>query len=143
MTNTLTSVDLYAAVQHFYARQMQLIDSGHFEAYADTFTEDGVFQHTPGRAPAVTRPGIVRDLLEFNERFAGAPVKRRHWFDMIALDLQDDGTIVSTYYALVVTVRPGVKQPEIGPSCTVHDVLVLEDGQLRNKSRHVEHDQLF
>jgi actinorhodin biosynthesis protein ActVIA len=49
---------------------------------------------------------------------------------------------VSTVYALVVTTRPGGK-PEIAPSCVVHDVLVRHEGGLRNRSRRVEHDQLF
>lgn len=141
MTTTRSETDLYVEVQHFYARQMQQLDARKLEAYADTFTEDAEFGHTPGREPARTRAGIVRDLQEFHKRFEGDPMQRRHWFNMIALDPQDDGSIRSTVYALVIKTRPG-GTPEIAPSCVVHDVLVRQDGRLLTRSRRVEHDQL-
>lgn len=141
MITTTTSTELYAEVQQFYARQMQLLDGGDFAAYSRTFTDDGEFTHTPGREPARTPAGITRDLVEFHKRFDGDPVQRRHWFNHVNLEPQPDGSIVSTVYALVVTTRPGGK-PEIAPSCVVHDVLVRQDGELRNRSRRVDHDQL-
>jgi actinorhodin biosynthesis protein ActVIA len=131
--------DLYAEVQHFYARQMQLLDARKLEAYADTFTDDAEFAHTPGREPARTRPGILRDLYEVHERFEGDPQQRRHLFTMIDIEPTPEGPIRSTCYALIVTTRPG-SGPELVRSCVVHDVLVREDGVLRNKSRQVEHD---
>jgi len=142
MTSIITTrSDFYAEVQQFYARQMQTLDSGKLEAYADTFTEDGEFRHTPGREPARTRAGIIRDLYAVHQRFADDPQQRRHLFTMMNLDLQVDGSIRSTVYALVITTRPGGK-PELVRSCVVHDVLVREDGGLRNRSRMVEHDGL-
>jgi len=139
MTTTESRTDVYAEVQQFYARQMQLLDGGSFEAYADTFTEDGEFRHTPGRQPAKGRERIVRELYEFHERFADDPVQRRHWFNMVDLEPQDDGSIRSTVYALVITVRPDAR-PVLAPSCVVRDVLVRTGGELRNRSRWVEHD---
>ncbi len=141
MLTTAIGTDLYSEVQQFYAGQMQLLDGGAFEAYSQTFTEDGEFRHTPGREPARGRAGIVRELREFHKRFADDPVQRRHWFNMIHVEARDDGSIRSTCYALVVTTRPGDK-PEIAPSCVVHDVLVRQEGALLNRSRRVEHDQL-
>lgn len=140
-TTTTTRNDLYSEVLQFYARQMQALDGGDFTAYSETFTEDGEFRHTPGREPARTRPGIVRELERFHERFDGDPVQRRHWFNMVDLDPQPDGTILSTAYALVITTRPGGR-PDIAPSCVVRDVLVRQDGALLNRSRQVDHDQL-
>lgn len=134
------STDLYIRVQHFYAHQMQHLDAGRFEDYAATFTEDGSFQHSPGAEPAVTRPAIVRELVEFHRRFENDPVQRRHWFNHVALERQDDGSIRSTVYALVVTVRPGGK-PDIAPSCVVHDVLLDGPDGIQLKSRSVTHDQ--
>jgi actinorhodin biosynthesis protein ActVIA len=135
--------ELYARVQHFYAHQMQALDSLRFEDYAATFTEDGTFQHSPGVEPARTRPGIVAELVEFHKRFDGDPVQRRHWFGHIALVPAPDGALLATTYALVVTVRPGGK-PEIAPSCVVHDVLtVTSDGTIRTRSRQITHDQMF
>ncbi|MFE1554153.1 nuclear transport factor 2 family protein [Streptomyces sp. NPDC058734] len=134
------SADLYLRIQHFYAHQMQHLDSGRFEEYAATFTEDGEFQHSPGVEPARTRPGIVRELVGFHERFDNDPVQRRHWFNHIALELQEDGTVSSTAYALVVNVRPGGK-PEITRSCVVHDTVVDGPEGILLKSRRVTHDE--
>lgn len=142
MTITRPDSGLYTEVQQFYARQMQCLDARKLEAYAETFTEDAEFAHTPNREPARTRAGIVRDLYEFHQRFDGDPVQRRHWFNMIDIELQEDGDIRSTCYALIVTTRPGGK-PEIAPSCVVYDVLIRTEDGLLTKSRRVEHDQLF
>ena len=142
MISTATFTDLYAEVLQFYARQMQQLDACDFEAYGDTFTEDAEFRHTPFREPARTRAGIVRELHEFHrERFANDPVQRRHWFNMVDVDPQPDGSVNATFYALVITTRPGTT-PDIAPSCVVRDVLVRQDGALRNRSRRVEHDQI-
>ncbi|MEN8650839.1 nuclear transport factor 2 family protein [Streptomyces sp. 21So2-11] len=136
------STDLLVRAQHFYAHQMQHLDAGRFEEYAATFTEDGEFQHSPGVDPARTRPGIVRELVDFHRRFDGDPVQRRHWFNHMALEHQEDGTVRSTVYALVVTVRPGGK-PDVAPSCLVHDTLVDGPEGIRLKSRRITHDQQF
>jgi len=141
MTQNRTLGELYAEVQLFYARQMQQLDAGKLEAYAATFTEDAEFSHTPGREPARTRDGILADLQDFHKRFEDDPMQRRHWFNMIDLEPQPDGSIVSTFYALIVKTRPGAA-PEIAPSCVVHDVLVRQDGDLLNKSRTVEYDSV-
>ncbi|MYT28890.1 MULTISPECIES: nuclear transport factor 2 family protein [unclassified Streptomyces] len=132
---------LYAEVQHFYARQMQLMDRRDFEAFAATFTEDGEFSHTPGQL-ARTRAGIVVELREFHRRFDDDPVVRRHWFDMLVVDPQQDGSLRATFYALVVDTRPGVDS-RLGPSCLVTDVLVRVDGALLNRSRQVRQDRLL
>jgi actinorhodin biosynthesis protein ActVIA len=142
MITTGVSIDLYTEALQFYARQMQALDGGDFQAYADSFTEDGEFTHSPGLPPARTREGIFAELTEFHRRrFAGTPVQRRHWFNHVVLDQRADGDIDATAYALVLTVRPGVREPEIGPSCVVRDVLARVDGELRLRSRRVDHDQ--
>ncbi|MFJ4524579.1 nuclear transport factor 2 family protein [Streptomyces sp. NPDC088810] len=143
MPITASFTDVYTAVSQFYGRQVQLLDSNRFEEYAQTFTPDGEFQHTPGVPPARGRAGIVEELRRFNTRFADDPVQRRHMFSMLNLTEREDGAFDATFYALVLTTRPGVKQPVVGPSCLVHDVLVIEDGDVRNRSRRVAHDHLF
>lgn len=139
--HTAVGPDVHTRVQHFYAHQMQALDGGRFTDYAATFTEDGTFQHSPGATPARGRDGIVAELVAFHKRFDGDPVQRRHWFNHIALEPQSDGSLRSTVYALVVTVRPGGK-PEIAPSCVVHDVLVVTDESVLTRSRLVTHDQM-
>lgn len=70
----------------------------------------------------------------------GDPQRRRHHFSMVDLEPQDDGTLHTSFYALVLLVRPGVQTPEIRSSCVVRDVLVREDDELRNRSRFVTID---
>jgi actinorhodin biosynthesis protein ActVIA len=133
---------LYTEVMQHHATQMQALDARLFEQYAATFTEDGVFRHTPGREPARGRRAIVADLVEFHRRFTDDPVQRRHWFSMLALSPLDDGAVQADFYALVVTVRPEQK-PVLAPSCTVRDVMVRgDDGLLLTRSRWVEHDRV-
>ncbi|BAL90272.1 hypothetical protein AMIS_50520 [Actinoplanes missouriensis 431] len=143
MLGAITFTELYAAVSQFYGRQVKLLDTGRFEEYADTYTADGEFQHTPGVPPARTRAGIVAELKRFNSRFDGDPVQRRHLFTMLDVEELPDGTVAANYYALVLTTRPGVKEPVVGPHCVVNDILVWQDGRLFNRSRRVDHDQLF
>ncbi|UWZ40564.1 nuclear transport factor 2 family protein [Dactylosporangium roseum] len=118
---------------------MQALDEGKLEAYADTFTEDAVFGHTPGREPARTRPGILSDLYEVRQRQAADPQQRRHLFTMVDVEELTAGRLRATSYALVLTTRPG-GGPEMVRSCVVRDVLVRDDGQLRNAERLVDHD---
>ncbi|MGY4983986.1 nuclear transport factor 2 family protein [Streptomyces sp. 900105755] len=139
MESTGVSAELYAEVLQYYARQMQALDAGKVEEYAATFTEDAVFGHTPGREPARTRAGILSDLYQVRERFTVDPQQRRHMFTMVDVERLSDGRLRSTCYALVLTTRPG-DGPELVRSCVVRDVLVREDGRLRNQERLVDHD---
>lgn len=132
--------DLYVKVLQHYALQMQALDEGKFAEYADTFTVDGEFRHTPGRPAARGRQNIVEELHEFHRRFENDPVQRRHWFDMVAVHPEPDGVVRTTYYALVVTTRPETRAV-LAPSCVVRDVLVRQDGRLLNRSRIVDHDR--
>lgn len=134
----LDSGTVYPRVQQFYAAQMRFLDERDTTGYADTFTEDAEFAHTPGRTPARTRPGIVEDLTNFNLRFADDPMQRRHYVNMIDLKAADDGGLVSTAYCLVVKVRPG-KEPAF-VSCVMHDVLVEVEERLLTRSRHITYD---
>ncbi|MGH3699547.1 MAG: nuclear transport factor 2 family protein [Pseudonocardiaceae bacterium] len=139
MTGSPVSPHLYAEVLHFYGRQMQALDNRDFEAFAATFTEDGIFKHSPELDPAQTRPGIVESLHEFNKKFNDDPVQRRHWFNHLVVEQEEDGTLRSTGYALVITTRSGGK-PNMGPSCVMNDVLIREEDTLRVQSRMIDHD---
>ncbi|MGH4026967.1 MAG: nuclear transport factor 2 family protein [Pseudonocardiaceae bacterium] len=140
MTSVSSHTELYVAVQQFYARQMQKLDRRELEAYADTFTEDGVFGHARGEQPSRTRAGILSFLKEFHKRFETDPMQRRHHFNMIDLRSQDDGSIATSFYAMVFVTRPG-RQTELGASCTVEDCLVWQDGELLTRSRLIELDK--
>ncbi|MER6343679.1 nuclear transport factor 2 family protein [Streptomyces sp. NPDC001595] len=131
----------YAQVQHFYARQMQALDNGRLEEYADSFTKEGSFQHTPGVDPVVGRDAILAELRSFLKKYEDDPTRRRHYFNQMVLDPQDDGSVRSTVYALIVRVRPN-ERPEVWPSTVVHDVLDTTDGGILLRSRSVSYDQL-
>ncbi|CAM5717009.1 hypothetical protein SVIOM342S_07854 [Streptomyces violaceorubidus] len=51
--------DVYAEVQHFYARQMRLLDTGEADAWAGTFTEDGSFAPPSRPQPVRGRPALA------------------------------------------------------------------------------------
>lgn len=135
----VTTHELYTEVLQHYARQMRLLDDRDLAAYAATFTEDGVFSHSPGREPARTRPGILAELEAFHEQFATDPMTRRHHFSQVDVDPRPDGSIGVVCYALVVIRRPDAA-PEIRASCVVHDELVRGETGLLNRSRRVEID---
>jgi actinorhodin biosynthesis protein ActVIA len=132
---------LYAQVQQFYAGQVRHLDTMRAEEFAASFTGDGVFDHRPGADPLVGRTAIAAAIREYqNTRHAADPVQRRHWFNMLQVFPQDDGTLRTEYYAVVLQTRPGVFEPMVGPSCFVTDVLAYEDGELRTKFRKVSPD---
>ncbi|MET9882669.1 nuclear transport factor 2 family protein [Streptomyces sp. NPDC006430] len=139
--NTLVSGELYAQVQHFYAHQMQALDNGRLEEHANTFTEDGTFALTPGAAPAVGPDAILEELRLFMKQFESDPTQLRHHFNQIRLAPQEDGSIASTVYALIVRTRPA-EAPEVGPSIVIHDVIDMTDDRIRLRSRSVSYDQL-
>ncbi|MFF9486128.1 nuclear transport factor 2 family protein [Streptomyces sp. NPDC014676] len=135
---------LYAEVQLFYARQVHHLDAVRAEEFAATFAEDALFAHSPDEPPVRGRANIAREVRAYNERrFRTDPVQRRHWFTMLDVQEQDDGSVHTEYYALIGTTRPGEPRPVIAPSCLVRDVLVREDGELRTSKRQVTQDQQF
>ncbi|MEV7088435.1 nuclear transport factor 2 family protein [Streptomyces sp. NPDC093085] len=143
MSGSGVSADLYVRVRQFYARQMQALDGGRYDAYAASFTEDGTFVYSPDAEPAVGREVIHEELVRFHERFESDPMRQRHWFDHIVLEPADDGSLTATFYALVVNVRPG-GTPEFVTSALVHDVLVEEeDGATRMRYRRIDSDSVF
>ncbi|WDZ83571.1 nuclear transport factor 2 family protein [Micromonospora cathayae] len=140
MTPRPAPAELYVEVQQFYARQMHLLDAGRLDEFAGTFTPDGSHQPSPDKPPAYGRADIVAAIRQFDERYRDDPVVRRHWFNMLCVAPDDDGSIRADYYALVVATRPGV-QPIIPTSCLVHDVLHRVEGRLYVRSRRIDHDQ--
>ncbi|WP_116041454.1 nuclear transport factor 2 family protein [Amycolatopsis palatopharyngis] len=133
--------DLYVEIQQFYATQVQYLDALRFEEFADTFTEDGVFGHVRGAPAAHGRAGIVAALSEYQERrYGDDPTQRRHWFNMLKVMPQDDGSIVTSYYAVVLATKPGDPVALPTPSCSVQDVLVRQDGRLLAQEREVSAD---
>lgn len=134
---------LYAEVQQFYARQVELLDEMRAEQFAATFTVDGLFVPSPATPPVEGRAAIAAALWAAHERrFGGEPVRRRHWFNMLRVDPGFDGSLHTRYYTLVAVTRPWNPAPEFGPSAVVEDVLVRVNGVLLTRERRISPDHM-
>jgi hypothetical protein len=134
------SDDLYARLQHFYARHMQLLDDGDATGWASAFTDDGSFGQDTRPEPRRGREVIAERMRLNTARLAEQKLVRRHWVGNLTVTPVPDGTLRTRYYALVVDTPPG------GPaalrlSTVCDDVLVPgDDGGWQVKSRYISHD---
>jgi 3-phenylpropionate/cinnamic acid dioxygenase small subunit len=132
---------LYAEVQHFYARQMRLLDEGAVHEWAQTFTDDGVFAANAHPRPCEGRAAIEAAARQSAQELARDRVQRRHWLGMLQVDDRPDGSILARSYALIVSTPQG-GQAAVHLSCACDDVLVREYGTLRVQRRQVYRDDL-
>lgn len=133
---------LYTEVQHFYAGQMQLLDTRACAEWAATFTEDGVFDANGLPAPAKGRATIEAAARAAQDRLAEEGLVHRHWLGMVTVEEADDGTIRSRSYALVIQVPLG-GTPALHRSTVCEDTLVrADDGSLLVRDRRVTRDDL-
>ncbi|MFH8571853.1 nuclear transport factor 2 family protein [Streptomyces sp. NPDC017993] len=136
-----TTAELYAEVQQFYARQMQLLDEGRAEEWARTFTEDGVFAANAHPEPAAGRDVIAAAARRATDEYAAKGVQRRHWLGMVNIEPRGADEIQVVCYALVIeTPRGGQAALRVSTRCA--DLLVREDGQWLVKDRQVTRDDL-
>ncbi|MFF4102585.1 nuclear transport factor 2 family protein [Streptomyces sp. NPDC001903] len=132
---------LYAEVQQFYSRQMQLFDSFEAEPWARTFTEDAVFDVPTLPAPVVGRAALASNVRRNAEVQAGSGEQLRHWLGMLDARPQPDGTVHTRSYALVyLTPRGG--EPKVHRVCVMEDVLVPAPGGWQVAHRLVTRDDL-
>lgn len=133
---------LYVEIQQFYAYQMQLLDSGNADAWADTFTEDGVFAANAHPEPAVGRETIRVAATKAKAQHAEQGLQVRHWLGMVEVQEQEDGTARARSYALIINTPRG-GQAVVQLSTTCDDLLVRgEDGGWLVRHRKVERDDL-
>lgn len=133
-----SEAQIYYEVQQFYSRQMRLLDSGMAEAWAETFTDDGVF-HQNVSAPLHGRAAIAVAARARVEQIQADSKVRRHWLGMLEVMPQADGLVHTSYYALAMATPRG-KSLQVYVSTDNRDVLVNEGGQWLVKHRYVEHD---
>ena len=125
----LTTQD-YNDIQQLYARYNLAIDTGNGEAWAATFTPDGVFNNTNKGHDA-----LVQFIKDWREKRDGA--NRRHLNSNMVLTPTPDGANGSIYLLLLnVAVRPAT----IATTGIYEDVLVRTPRGWRFKSRIVHAD---
>ncbi|MDT0549858.1 MULTISPECIES: nuclear transport factor 2 family protein [Streptomyces] len=133
--------ELSAEIQQFYARQMQLLDDGEAEAWAETFAEDGVFAANAHPEPFTGRPAIAAGARRATDDFAARGIRRRHWLGMLSLEPKDEHTVFVRSYAQVIeTARGG--QSALRASTTCADLLVRRDGRWLVLDRRIHRDDL-
>lgn len=139
---TGTEADLYAEIQQFYARQMQLLDSGNAAEWADTFTQDGVFAANARPEPARGRETIRAAAAQAKAQHAQQGLQVRHWLGMLDIAAQPDGSVRVRSYALIINTPRG-GQAVIQLSTTCEDLLVRgEAGDWLVSHRQVVRDDL-
>ena len=96
----LTTQD-YIDIQQLYARYNDAIDSGDGEAYAATFTPDGVFNTFKGH------DAIVGFIQNWTTKMNGG--SRRHWNTNLVITPTPEGASGSVYLMLLdISVKPPV-----------------------------------
>lgn len=132
---------LYGQVQHFYARQMQMLDAGEVAAWAQTFTADGVFEAGGVPEPVGGREAIEAAARATAEEFERRGVTRRHLISMLTVDPADDGEFRARSYAVVLEIPSG-GEVMVHRSTFCDDVLVPAQGRLLVRHRKVTRDGL-
>lgn len=137
-----TDTARYAGIQHFYARQMQLLDSSDADAWAETFTEDGVFAANAHPEPVRGRENIRAAAAKAKAQHAEEGLQVRHWLGMLDVTDREDGSVLVRSYALIInTPRGGQSQVHLSTTC--EDVLVsTPDGGWQVSHRQVVRDDL-
>nr|WP_042193120.1 nuclear transport factor 2 family protein [Kibdelosporangium sp. MJ126-NF4]CEL20577.1 hypothetical protein [Kibdelosporangium sp. MJ126-NF4]CTQ89488.1 hypothetical protein [Kibdelosporangium sp. MJ126-NF4] len=108
-TGAFAPAELYAQVQQFYSRQMGLLDDGIVDAWTDTFTDDAVFEDTAVPEPLYGKEAIRTSVTARVEQIKAERLEFRHWFGMLNVETQPDGSVRTRYYALAISTPRGGK----------------------------------
>ncbi|MFE7853237.1 nuclear transport factor 2 family protein [Streptomyces sp. NPDC057403] len=138
---TEPSLLLYAEVQRFYARQMQQLDLGKAQSWAETFTEDALFDVPTLPEPVRGRSGLAAAVGRAHGLLAEAGERHRHFMGMVDVLERADGSLEARSYTVVYASAVGGTS-RVHRVCVCEDVLVREDGELRVARRKVTRDDL-
>ena len=124
-------------IQELYARYCQTADLCDGEAWADCFTEDGVFAPSLGPEAGRTYRGR-KELAEFISAPHRTPSENRHWNTALTLD-RNGSEIDAVCYAFLLCVA-GVDRPKILGSVIYRDRLTKERGAWKFRERRPRKD---
>ncbi|MGW3989578.1 nuclear transport factor 2 family protein [Streptomyces sp. NPDC004830] len=132
---------LYAQAQHFYHREMRILDTHDTERWADTFTEDAVLE-LPGRpGPAPARAELRRWARAGAQRQRRASGRLHHFVGRLDVRPRADGSLHTRCSALTYVTAPGGTSRVLAV-CVVEDVLVRAGSRWRIAHRRVTRDDL-
>lgn len=121
------AADDLAEIHSLYAHYNLVLDAGDSEAWADTFTDDGRFGSSEGRAA----------LIEFADGFHARSPNTRHWNTNIEITATAEGAS-GTCYLMLWDV--GTSPPSVMLTGIYTDTLVRTSDGWRFKSRLVTQD---
>lgn len=129
----------YAEIQAFYAGHVRHRDDG---------SVDGWLAALDGDARVITnvfsagRGELAEAIRDLDAKFTQAGLQRRHLLSTFVALRRPDGTVITRYYALVITSRPG-EQPRVHSTSVACDVLArTEHGEWRVRNREIIRDDL-
>lgn len=96
----LTAEDKFE-ITELLARYNHAIDSGDAEAWAATFTEDGVFA-----PPGATTEGRAELLAYAKRRYEP---RKRHWTNNLVIDVDGDEATMRCYLHVMLVGEPGLE----------------------------------
>ena len=103
LSNASLSSEDQLAIQQLYARYNHAIDSGQGEAWASTFTADGVFSSANGTFSGSDQlPGFASGFAK--------QLKARHWTNNLVVDATEGGA-KGTCYLILLRLTPGERPP--------------------------------
>jgi EmrB/QacA subfamily drug resistance transporter len=133
---------LHLRVEDFYVRRLKALDRGDADAWSRTFTENGSFS-TNVRVGATHGRAAIRD--EVARAHAGLVQRsahRRHWLGMLSVDERGDGTVHTSFYALVYEVAHG-GVAALSASTTGESLLEqADDGRFLVREEKIRRDDL-
>nr|CAJ42323.1 cyclase [Streptomyces steffisburgensis] len=131
---------IYAEVQQFYARHIQLMDEGRAEEAALTFTEDASLLSPPKIAePIRGRLKLGAGLRKVADELDAEGVRYRRCHTMMSVEPRPDGQVFVRAYVQVIRTRRG-GESTLHAMCVCEDLLAREDGELKVHRRVVTRD---
>ncbi|MFD2471032.1 nuclear transport factor 2 family protein [Amycolatopsis silviterrae] len=138
---TTVGMQLYQEVQAFYAKQMQLMDDGEVEPWAQTFTSDATIANNANPAPASGRELILKVARKLAADVESRGVQHRHWTGMLVVDSESADRVRTQLYAMVAEIPAG-GEARLWRSTFCRDTLVRGVDGWQVSRRVVTHDDI-
>ena len=125
------SAEEITEINHLTNRYNQAADSGNGEAFAETFTEDGILE-MPGSDPNIGRDALTVSGNTFPQLIEGV----RHWTNNQVVEINGDSATASCYLLLMSAGSP----PNMMTTGRYSDELIKTDRGWKFTKRSVSLD---